>query len=84
MAGGNWLHMERDVAALVAANPEESECICRCKVLTEVMGLGWTDAVQTRVDALSDPRKASGPARQVAEATSFLSLLQGLTIKAGR
>jgi hypothetical protein len=81
MAHGNWLHMERDVASLVAANPDESECICRCKVLKEVMGLGWPDAVQARVDALTDPRKPSGPATRVSEATSFLSLLQGLTIK---
>lgn len=72
--------MERDIAALVAANPGESECICRCKVLTEVMGLGWPDAVQARVDALTDPRRCKGPARPVAETTSFLSLVQSMRI----
>jgi hypothetical protein len=78
MARGNWLHVERDVAALVAANPHESECVCRCKILTEVMGLGWPDAVQARVDALSDPRASKAAARVVSAPTSFLSLVRSM------
>lgn len=57
MARGNWLRMERDFQALCAENPAESQCICRCKVLSEVLGVGWTAEVQARVDALRDPRR---------------------------
>jgi hypothetical protein len=86
MARGSWLRMESDIAALQAANPDAPACICRCKVLTEVLGVGWSDAVQARVDALADPRAPKDAARPVPASVSaptpapasFLSLVRSM------
>ena len=62
MDRANYANMERHVAALVKSNvadgfPDDvTESVCRCKVLTEVMGCGWPAELQARVDALKDER----------------------------
>lgn len=70
-ARANVLTMDRDVAALVDANrdaglePHVLYCVCRCKILSEVMRCGWTPEMQAKIGALVDPRRASVPADPV-------------------
>lgn len=62
MDRANYANMERHVASLVGSNASDGtsddalESLCRCKVLTEVMGCGWPEELQARVDALKDER----------------------------
>lgn len=62
MNRANFFNMEAHVASLVRSNASDEasadviESLCRCKVLTEVMGCGWPEKLQARVDALKDER----------------------------
>ncbi len=52
----NVRNMDAHVALLRAANPDAAECVCRCKVLTEIFGVTYPDDMRERVARLRDPR----------------------------
>lgn len=81
MNRANFANMEAHVASLVRSNASDdrssdvTESLCRCKVLTEVMGCGWPEELQARVDALKDERFRKPPAVAPKRSMGFVAML---------
>jgi hypothetical protein len=62
MPPANCLTVDRHVASLMASNRHAGAaehallCLCRCKVNSEVYGVGYSRAIEERVAALKDER----------------------------